>query len=45
MSRRLSHKFTADEEYIHGEIARSGPGTLLLALQIEHMTGKSVNER
>lgn len=45
ISRRLSHKFTADEAYIADEIARSGPGTLLLRMTVEHMTGKLVNEK
>ena len=44
ISRLLSYKFTDDEEYIEREIKNSGPGTLLLALVPEHMTGKLVNE-
>ena len=44
IARRLSHKFTDDEEYIEHEIVRSGPGTLMFALVPEHMTGKLVNE-
>ena len=44
ISRRLSYKFTNDEQYIADEIRRSGPGTLLLALTPEHMTGKLVKE-
>lgn len=44
IARRLSRKFTDDEDYIEQEIARSGPGTLMFALNIEHMTGKLVNE-
>ena len=44
ISRRLSYKFTQDEQYIGDEIRRSGPGTLLLALTIEHMSGKLVKE-
>ncbi len=44
ISRLLSHKFTDDEAYIDREIEKSGPGTLLLALTPEHMTGKLVNE-
>ena len=43
-SRRLSHKFTQDEQYIEDEIRHSGPRTLLLALTIAHMTGKLVKE-
>ena len=44
VSRRLSHKFTQDEAYIDAEVARSGAGTLVFSLTIEHMTGKLVNE-
>ena len=44
ISRLLSYKFTQDEAYIDHEIQKSGPGTLLLALTPEHMTGKLVNE-
>ena len=44
IARRLSYKFTKDEEYIESEIQKSGPGTLLFALKPEHMTGKLVKE-
>lgn len=44
ISRRLSYKFTRDEQYIEEEIRRSGPHTLCLELVPEHMTGKRVNE-
>ena len=44
IARRLSYKFTRDEGYIEGEIRTSGPGTLMFALRVEHMTGKLVNE-
>lgn len=44
ISRLLSYKFTKDEEYIEHEIQHSGPGTLMLALTPEHMTGKLVKE-
>ena len=44
IARRLSHKFTDDEEYIEHEIVRSGPGTLMFALVPEHISGKLVNE-
>lgn len=44
ISRQLSYKFTNDEAYIAHEIEKSGPGTLLLALIPEHMTGKLVKE-
>ena len=42
---KLCHKFTDDEAYIAEEIARFGRGTLLLALHIEHMCGKVVEEK
>ena len=44
ISRRLSYKFTRDEDYIDREIQRSGPGVLCFELIPEHMTGKLVNE-
>lgn len=44
IARRLSHKFTSDENYIEKEILHSGPATLMFALVPEHMTGKLVNE-
>lgn len=44
ISRKLSHKFTDDDEYINNEIKHSGPGTLMFALTPEHITGKLVNE-
>jgi len=44
ISRRLSRKFTSDEDYIEEEVARAGFRTLLFALVPEHMTGKLVNE-
>jgi len=44
IARRLSYKFTEDEEYIENEIQKSGPGTLLFALKPEHMAGKLVKE-
>ena len=43
-SRALSYKFTDDEKYIEDEIAKSLKGTLLLELEIEHMSGKHINE-
>ena len=45
ISRRLCYKFTDDEDYIAQEIQRSGPGTLLMELNPEHMTGKLINEK
>ncbi len=44
ISRRLSYKFTNDEEYIEKEIKQSGPGTFMFALVPEHISGKLVNE-
>ena len=44
VSRRLSRKFTQDEDYIQHEVEKSGPRTLVFALTPEHMTGKLVNE-
>ena len=45
ISRRLSYKFTDDEDYIKYEIEHSGPGVLVFRLIPEHMTGKLVNEK
>ena len=45
ISRKLSYKFTDDSEYIEYEITRSGPGTLMFAINIEHMSGKRVREK
>ena len=42
--RRLSERFTDDQEYIEKEIAGSGPRVQCLCLKIEHMTGKRVTE-
>lgn len=42
---RLSRKFTDDEDYIQQEIEGFGRATLLLALHIEHLCGKVVEER
>lgn len=44
IARKLSYKFTDDEEYIEHEIKHSGSGTLMFALIPEHITGKIVNE-
>ena len=45
IARKLSRKFTDDEDYIENEVKNSGPGTLMFALVPEHMTGKRVTER
>lgn len=44
IARRLSRKFTSDDAYIEREIKQSGPGTLMFAMTVEHMTGKLVKE-
>ena len=44
IARKLSHKFTSDEEYIEDEIRRAASRTLCFELIPEHMTGKLVNE-
>lgn len=44
LCRKLSYKFTDDEEYIEREIKGSLARTLCLELTPEHMTGKLVNE-
>lgn len=45
LTRKLSHKFTLDDSYIDEEIKKSGKATLCFALEIEHITGKKVNEK
>ncbi len=45
ISRKLSYKFIEDEDYIEEEIRRSLKATLLLALKIEHISGKLVREK
>jgi len=44
ISRRLSRKFTDNEEYIENEVSKYGRNTLVFALVPEHITGKIVNE-
>ena len=44
MSRRLSYKFTQDEDYISSEIRKFAPGTLMFRLVPEHISGKRVKE-
>ncbi len=44
MSRRLSRKFTDDEEYIEDEIRKFGKQTFMFALVPEHISGKLVKE-
>ena len=45
ISRRLSYKFTSDEDYINYEIEKSGRRVLVFELIPEHITGKLVNEK
>lgn len=44
IARKLSYKFTSDEEYIEREIRSAGSRTLCFELIPEHMTGKLVKE-
>lgn len=44
ISRKLSYKFTQDEEYIQNEIDKYAEATLLLQLTPEHICGKLVTE-
>ncbi len=45
LCRRLSYKFTDDENYINDEIEKCAKATLVMELTVEHMTGKLVNEK
>ena len=45
ISRALSRQFTTDEAYIEDEIEHHAHRTLVCAVTIEHMTGKTVTER
>lgn len=42
--RKLSYKFTSDEDYINDEIKKFAKATLLLKLTPEHISGKKVKE-
>ncbi len=44
ISRKLSYKFTSDENYIDNEIKKFAKATLLLKLKPEHISGKIVKE-
>ncbi|MBP0968976.1 MAG: pyridoxamine 5'-phosphate oxidase family protein [Oscillospiraceae bacterium] len=44
IARKLSRKFTDDEDYISREIEEHGRRTLMFALVPEHITGKWVRE-
>ena len=45
LSRKLSYRFTKDEQYIQKEIDKYAPATAMLALSIEDMQGKIVREK
>ena len=45
LCRQLSYKFTNDENYIDKEIEKCAKATVVMELEIEHMTGKLVNEK
>ena len=42
--RKLSHKFTEDEQYIDDEVKLALKATLCYSITIENMTGKKINE-
>jgi len=42
--RRLCDKFPADAAYVEEEIAQAADHTLVFALEVEHISGKLVNE-
>ena len=44
ITRKLSHKFTNDENYIDNEIEHFLSATILLKLTPEHITGKVITE-
>lgn len=44
ITKKLSYKFTHDDEYIHAEIKQHAHRTLLLVLTPEHICGKLVQE-
>ena len=45
LCRQLCYKFTDDEDYISREISHDGHRTLVMEMEIQHMTGKLVNEK
>ena len=45
ISRLLSYRFTDDEQYIENEIRGFGKAVLVFSMDIEHMTGKRIQER
>ena len=44
VSRLISSKFPATDEYVEHEISKFGSSTLCFSIQIESMTGKLVHE-
>ena len=44
MSRRLSYKFTRDEDYISNEVKNFAARTLMFRLVPEHISGKRIKE-
>ena len=44
VARKLSYKFTQDEEYIQNEIDKYAKETLLMQLTPEHICGKQITE-
>lgn len=44
VARKLSYKFTQDEEYIQNEIDKYAKETLLMQLTLEHICGKQITE-
>ena len=44
ITRKLSYKFTQDEDYIRTEIEKYAKATLLLQLTPEHICGKQITE-
>jgi len=44
ITKKLSYKFTQDEEYIRTEIEKYAKATLLLQLTPEHICGKQITE-
>lgn len=45
ISRRISYKFTSDQDYIEDEVRSSGARVLCFALRPEQISGKRVNEK
>ena len=41
---KLTRKFTDDEDFLRRELEQFGKATLLLALHVEHLSGKAITE-